>query len=292
MKCRNFLWLVKIVAIVAMGCLAFWNMVQGLKERFHRVLVTGGRSGLGRAMIAAFQAEGIEVYGTSRRPSSDMPWLLEAELGCADGRKRFLGTHSELLRGVDLWIINAGSAALGFFPDQGEEAIAEQCQLMLEGPIHLAQFAWEGLRKADAGGLVFVSSLAAALPIPGMSVYNGCKAGLSQFANSLILENPTDKPQVIDWKLGDLKTEFNDHFLQESTQDSRVRKLRPRLDQILESSPSAESIVGDLLSALQKGRSGRLYSGAVFQTRLAMLGHCLLPGSWMHRLIRLYYRVR
>lgn len=261
-----------------------------LNQRFRRVLVTGGRSGLGRALVEAFRLSGLEVYGTSRNPEADESWLLRAELGSAAGRERFLEEYAEVLQNVDLWVFNAGSAALGCFPQQDENAIAEQLQLMMEGPIHLARFAWPRLQGRSDAALVFVSSLAAVLPMPGMSVYNSAKAGLSHFASSLMLERSSVDPQVIDWQLGDLRTGFNQHFIGQDNGDPRIIKLRARLDALLDSAPAPECAVGDLLKALQSGRSQRIYGGSFFQTRLAMLGYRFFPQRWMHQLIRSYYR--
>ncbi len=261
-----------------------------LDQRFRRVLVTGGRSGLGGALLEAFRAAGLEVYGTSRNPGADQSWLLRAELGSVAGCEQFLEEHAEILKSVDLWVLNAGAAALGCFPGQGEKAIAEQLQLMLEGPVHLARYAWPYLHSRPGSALVFVSSLAAVLPMPGMSVYNAAKAGLSQFASSLILENASGSPQVIDWQLGDLRTGFNQHFIGQDDRDPRTLKLRDRLDELIEEAPVPEKAVGDLLKALERGRSGRVYSGSFFQTRLAILGFRLFPQRWMHGLIRRYYR--
>lgn len=267
-------------------------MSRRAKLPYRRALVTGARTGLGLAVADALRSAGLEVRGTARPENAVAKGLIPADLSTPEGCRNFLRVNPETVRRTDLWVFNAGAASLAYFPSKSEEVILRQWFLMCAGPILMCREIWPHLTRHSPCAIVFVSSLAARLPIPAMSVYAAAKAGISQFANTLMLENHTGNPIIVDWQPGDLKTGFNAHLLAEDRDNEAIRRLRTILDARLDAAPMADRAAADLIRVLARGRSQRFSSGGFFQTRMATLADRLLPRSVMCWMTRRYFGIK
>ncbi len=81
------------------------------------------------------------------------------------------------------------NAAVGFYGTveaQPDDKLQALLQTNLYSPIHLTQAVLPLMKPSDK--LVFVSSVAASLPVPDYAVYGASKAALSGFARNLRLE--------------------------------------------------------------------------------------------------------
>lgn len=245
--------------------------------------------GIGRTLLKWLQSEGLEVRGTTRFPSPDSPELLGADFSSSAGVDAFLGEHQDWLSEVDLVILNAGSADFGFFPNQSEAGIERQLQLMLGSVIQLSRGLWPALSRKPGGACVFINSLAGQFPIPGFPVYNAAKAGLSQFVESLLVEEGQGGPQILNCCLGDFRTNFNQHVTQPIDTSKEEEKAWARIEETMSAAPDPKRLVRCLERRLQKGHSGSWKMGSAVQAFWAPLAARLLPASWMRRLVRRYY---
>lgn len=261
------------------------------QQRFKRALITGGRVGIGRALLEWLQASDIEVRGTTRFPSAEHPELLAADFSSSQGVREFMESNRDWLQDVDLLICNAGYAHFGFFPNQPEDSIDRQLQLMLGSVMQLSKGLWPTLSQQPGSACVFISSLAGQFPIPGFPVYNAAKAGLSQFAESLMVEAGGTGPQVLNFRLGDIRTDFNQHVVRAENTSKEEDLAWARIEATMAAAPGADRVVRSLCKRLKSRRSGSWNIGDPVQAWWAPLAARWLPGAWMRWLVRRYYRL-
>jgi short-subunit dehydrogenase len=157
------------------------------------VLITGASDGIGLALARAYQARGVRVLAVGRRNHP----ALHAELHGDYGRVDLAQPYAAALvaawlrqRGVarlDLLIHCAGIGTYGPVAQQSPQAIDALLDVNLRAPIGLTH-ALLPLLLAARGQVVFIGSVAAALPAPDYAVYGATKAALEGFARSLRLE--------------------------------------------------------------------------------------------------------
>lgn len=150
-----------------------------------KVLVTGGASGLGAALVAACSARGdqVRVIDIDARP--DPAWFRH-DMGSADPDAwAALGAWLADQAPFDLVVQSAGISATGPFEDIALRDHHAVTQVNLAGPMQLALILQQGGMLAPGGRLVFVASLSCFTGYPGAASYGASKDGLAAFAQSL-----------------------------------------------------------------------------------------------------------
>lgn len=154
-------------------------------------LVTGGGTGIGRAIATALQRDGFSVAILGRRPER-----LESPEGfhgypCDISDTGAIGrTVDKVLADLgrlDVLVNNAGVIKNGNLEDIAEEAIAYQVGVNILGTINMTKACLPSL-KASRGSIINVSSTLAKLPILGTSVYSATKGAMESFNRAMALE--------------------------------------------------------------------------------------------------------
>lgn len=159
------------------------------------ILITGATDGIGLALARCYQARGARLVLVGRRPADALdPQLFGPEAYCrADLAQPFApALLAEFLRRhkvdrLDLLIHNAGVGSYGPAEAQAPAAIDALLDTNLRAPIALTHALLPPLLAAR-GRVVFIGSVAAALPAPDYAVYGATKAALAGFARSLRIE--------------------------------------------------------------------------------------------------------
>ena len=144
-----------------------------------RTLVTGGGTGIGRAIAERLLDEGHGVVVVGRRPI-DLPGATSLQWDVTEpGLMDAVGPCDHLVN-------NAGKGHVAPLGEWTDEAFRELLELHLVAPARLAR-AWAA--TAPAGGCVVnIASTLAARSAPGLGLYAAAKAGLVSLTRSLALE--------------------------------------------------------------------------------------------------------
>ncbi|HEX6315880.1 MAG TPA: SDR family oxidoreductase [Gemmatimonadaceae bacterium] len=168
-------------------------------------LVTGASSGLGLAIARELSHEGANVAMVARRED-----LLRKEAGelSASSKHRVLPVPgdvtnpgeaervaraaAEVLGPIDILVANAGGPPSTVFETTTDEQYLAAINLNLMASIRLAHACVPGMRERKWGRVIFLSSMAAKMPIPGLLLSNTARSGLLGFAKTLANEVAKD----------------------------------------------------------------------------------------------------
>ena len=162
-----------------------------------RVLVTGGSSGIGLAMVQALLAKGAKVVVTGRRPEVLAAAIKDlesgggfargvaADVGTAEGRAATLTQALDALGGLDILVNNAGGVRAGRLENTTEAEIEAMVTVDLLAPILLTRAALPALRASGEAMVVNVTSGIALIGAPFYTTYAAVKAGLARFGEAL-----------------------------------------------------------------------------------------------------------
>ncbi|WP_457637703.1 SDR family NAD(P)-dependent oxidoreductase [Oceanithermus sp.] len=169
-------------------------------RKYRRVWITGGSSGIGRALARHYARAGARVVVSSR--NADKLEEVARETGGAaypldvtdpEAVARVVGEIWENEGPIDLAILNAGAA----FKRAGKDDTAENLKRHLEVNLLGAAYALDALRprmRAEGGGTIaLVGSLAGYVGLPRTSGYGTSKAALGYYAEALWAELQREK---------------------------------------------------------------------------------------------------
>jgi NAD(P)-dependent dehydrogenase (short-subunit alcohol dehydrogenase family) len=158
-----------------------------------RVLVTGGTSGLGRALVEVLSKEGAKVATFARSAEQikvlkrEFPTLtaFNADISQKKDIPRIAALTYGALGGVDVLIQNAsylGFSPLRLFLDTECEDFSAVLEANVLGPFRLAKAILPGMLTQKNGLMVHVSSDAAINAYPAWGAYSVSKAALDHLS--------------------------------------------------------------------------------------------------------------
>lgn len=156
-------------------------------------LITGGGTGLGRAIATALRRDNLRVAILGRRrerlesgPGEDFhPYVCDVA-DSAQVRRAVASVLSDLGR-VDVLVNCAGVIRNGNIEDATDEAIEYQIRVNLLGTINMTKACVPALKESK-GSIINMSSALAGRPILGTSVYCATKGGIESFTRAMALE--------------------------------------------------------------------------------------------------------
>jgi short-subunit dehydrogenase len=151
------------------------------------VIVTGAGRGIGAATARALTARGATVVavGRSAAPADWHGRWIQADVGSPDAGERVAAETLARHGRIDAVIANAGVGHTGPITEMSPERIVELVAVNLTAPLLLTRAVLPTMREAGRGSLLYVSSIAGAVGVPGEAVYSATKAGVESFADTL-----------------------------------------------------------------------------------------------------------
>lgn len=174
-------------------------------------LVTGGSSGIGRAVVERLAGDGHDVttIGRSAERVTDVDRLPRVTGLVLDITDAEAVTAAVADLDVDLLVCNAGIVPpLGPVHATDAVAAARAIEVNLTAHVGLVHAVLPGMVDRGSGHVVVASSTAAHAPVAGMATYGATKAGLAMFAQSLRLEVAPHGVRVTELVIGRTRTDL------------------------------------------------------------------------------------
>lgn len=159
----------------------------GFDYRGYSVLVTGGTSGIGAGIAAAYHAAGAKVTITGTRLSAadyaeDLSNYRYLALDVTDNEQ--VERVAQSLSNLDILVNNGGTAVMGDSPDLFERSV----QMHLTSAYRLSHACRELLANSEHGGNVIgIASMTSFFGMPVVPGYGAAKAGLVQMTKTLAI---------------------------------------------------------------------------------------------------------
>lgn len=158
-----------------------------------RAVVTGGTTGIGRAIAVLLASEGARVFVCGRTPAHlDDALQRIREVGEGDGInvdlsnrdevRKFFEVADSFLGGIDIAVINAAIPAESL-ADSGKGETAYEIAVDFTSYLTTTQAAVERMKAGS--DVILIGSMSAVSKGPGSSIYVAAKSGIEGFAPSL-----------------------------------------------------------------------------------------------------------
>ncbi len=174
-----------------------------LKDKI--AVVTGAGSGIGRAIVERYYAEGAKVVVADisgkqdevARALGDRALAVRADVtSSADIRAMFKATVDRF-GGIDILCNNAGiDGEMHLIADFDEDAYDRVMAINLRGVFLGIKYAIPLMKQRGGGSIINIASTAGITATPGLGVYGATKAGVMQLSRSAAVEYAADKIRV------------------------------------------------------------------------------------------------
>jgi NAD(P)-dependent dehydrogenase (short-subunit alcohol dehydrogenase family) len=203
-----------------------------------RILITGGGSGLGRALALEFAARGwkigiAEIRAERAEASVDLigkagghGLAIPCDVTIPDNLQSAAERMRDAWDGVDIIVNNAGVAAAGYMEKIAHEKWEWIMATNLKGVIYGCRVFIPILKQQAGGHIVNVASCAGIASFPEMSCYNVTKAGVISLSETLKVELAPFKIGVSVLAPTFFQTNLMDQFY---SPDQRQRNMANRL---------------------------------------------------------------
>lgn len=248
------------------------------------VLITGGSSGIGRALAHAFAREGARTILTARSQdalervvnevSPAEAVAIPADLRDPESIARLCEQARQRFTNLDILVNNAGVGLYAASFESPPEQVRQLFDLNLLAPIELTRLL---LPAIPAGGTVVnVSSIAGKVPLPWLGLYSASKYALNAFSDSLRMELDGTGVGVLCVCPGFVDTPFRENVLQGGI----PRKVNEQRRFMVSAEQCAAAILDGLRSGKRTVVTPRIGWALVAATRL-------LPGVVFRRMTRM-----
>ena len=167
-----------------------------------RALVTGSTQGIGYAIASCLAEHGAEVYVHCSRDTEKAQRIarqieektgaavhgITADLGDADAAQQLFDFCKNQNAVIDILINNAGMFFFHELDDEYHTKMELMLNLHIMTPTHMCRIFGNEMKKRGYGFIILVSSMAARLPYPGITIYSATKAYLKSFGKSFYYE--------------------------------------------------------------------------------------------------------
>jgi short-subunit dehydrogenase len=200
------------------------------------VIITGGSSGIGKALAAIFGENGSQILITGRnedelnRTVSELTGKgikiigIVADVSKEADNKRMAETAIERFGTIDILVNNAGISMRALFEETAVEVIKEIMSTNFFGAVYATKYCLPEIIK-NCGSVIGISSIAGYRGLPGRTGYSASKFALNGFLEALRLELAPKGTHVLTACPGFTSTKIRTRAL---TKDGSIQGESPR----------------------------------------------------------------
>jgi NAD(P)-dependent dehydrogenase (short-subunit alcohol dehydrogenase family) len=177
-------------------------------------LITGGSTGIGRALAAHVLAAGGQVVVTARdvgRIDLELAGrgaALRLDLERPDTFPALVAAAQEVVGPIDVLVNNAGYGLLGAIEETSRAEALRQLQVNFLGPAELTRLMLPMLRDRGSGSVVNISSMSGVVGPPGSGYYAASKFAVEGWSDALRAELKPFGVRVLVVEPGPTRTDF------------------------------------------------------------------------------------
>ncbi len=260
-------------------------------SKHRRVLVTGGSSGIGAALVDALLASGETVIATTRKPEqqverTNLQWLA-LDLNDPDSVTALLD-HPIWETPLDAVVNNAGYGLIAPIESAAMDAVRDQFEANFFATIAMTQHAMAHFRTYQQGTLMVVTSIGGRMAFPYFGYYNATKHALEAVYEALWYECIGSGIRVRIIEPGFTQTQFATHGMQTSGTDDPIHTQGLQwLSNAMKSGTTATppAVIGQVMKSALECTSDQLRFAAGKHAGTLLTARKILPDRWFSSLI-------
>ena len=265
------------------------------------VLITGGSSGIGKAIGEFLTKKGYKVYGTSRNPQNvtkALPFKLVAlDVTNSESIKKCISEILKIENRIDVLINNAGVGITGAIEETPMEEIRKAFSTNLYGPIEITNAVLPTMRAQKSGHIVNVTSIAGYMGLPYRGVYSATKAALEITTEAYRMELNQFNINMSNIAPGDFATNiaagrYHSPLLKNSPYHDQYKDTLKMMDEHVDGGMNPAEMAKAVLSIIENPSPKVRYRVGAFMQKFSIVLKKVLPSKMYESLLMNHYNLK
>lgn len=263
--------------------------------------ITGGTSGIGRAICNELLAKGMIVYGSGRKVINgdqlDGYHLVQCDVTKDVSVHNAIQYIVEKEGRIDLVVNNAGIGMAGAIEDSEIGEILNVYNTNVAGVLRVCKTVLPVMREQGSGYIINISSVGGLMGLPYRGIYSSSKSSVELISEAMSMEVMKFGVKVVLIEPGDFNTSINQNRkVSQKTNQSIYREEFDRIHQIINKEVSEGGDprkIGKLVWRIVNNPNPRVrYNTGNFTSKLALAIKRMIPSRWFESIIMKHYNIR
>lgn len=263
------------------------------------VLITGGSSGIGKAIGEYLHQKGFTVYGTSRNPeritNSVFP-LLQLDVRSSNSIQNAVSAIIEKSGRVDVVINNAGVGITGPLEELVTQEIRNNFETNFFGPIEVMKAVLPQMRLQKSGLIINITSIAGYMGLPYRSVYSASKGALELITEALRMEVKSFGIDITNVAPGDFATNiasgrYHAPVLKGSAYEKTYSKTLNLMNNHVNEGSNPEAMASAIYSIIESPSPKIHYKVGSFIQKFSIVLKRILPDQQYEKMLMKHYKL-
>ncbi|KJD34879.1 short-chain dehydrogenase [Tamlana sedimentorum] len=262
------------------------------------VLITGGSSGIGKAIGEFLLENNYVVYGTSRSPEkykkSKFP-ILQLDVKSLSTINSCIAQVIEKENKIDVLINNAGVGITGPIEEVPEAEIRNNFDTNFFGPINVIKAVLPQMREQNSGLIINVTSIAGYMGLPYRGVYSASKGAFSLITEAFRIELKDFNIKMANLAPGDFATNIAAGRYHAPALKTSPYKLYPsvlqNIDDDVDNSDDPIEVAKAVKQIIENKSPKIHYKVGAFMQKFSIVLKFLLPDKAYEKLLIKHYKL-
>lgn len=263
------------------------------------VLITGGSSGIGKAIGEYLSQKGYVVYGTSRNPENvknSMFPLLALEVKNPESIEAAIKKVIAISGRIDVLINNAGVGITGPLEEIPMAEIKNNFDVNLFGPIEVMKAVLPQMRAQKSGLIINITSIAGYMGLPFRSIYSASKGALELITESLRMEVKSFGIKITNVAPGDFATNiasgrFHSPIIKGSDYEINYGDNLKTLNEHVDSGSNPMEMAEAIFKIIENPNPSIHYKIGIFMQQFSIVLKRILPDNVFEKMLMKHYKL-
>lgn len=263
------------------------------------VVITGGSSGIGKAIGEFLQDKGFTVYGTSRNPekntNSKIP-LIALDVRDSSSIHRAIGEIIGKTGRIDILINNAGVGITGPIEELPTDEMRNNFETNFFGPIEMMKAVLPQMRSQKAGLIINITSIAGYMGLPYRGIYSASKGALELITEALRMETKSFGIQITNIAPGDFATNiaagrYHAPVIKGSAYEKVYENILNEMNSHVDSGSNPNLMAEAVYKIIQSPNPKIHYKVGAFMQKFSIVLKRILPDKIYEKMLMNHYKL-
>lgn len=263
------------------------------------ILITGGSSGIGKAVGEYLVQKGFIVYGTSRNPSKiiNHPFKLVAlDVNAVDTISNAVNEIITKEGKLDILINNAGMGITGPIEDTPTDEMRKVFNTNFFGAIDVMKAVLPQMRKQKSGLIINITSIAGYMGLPFRGIYSATKSALEIATEAFRMEVKNFGIEVCNVAPGDFATNIaSGRYHTPVFEDSPYKEIYQQNLQLMDAHVDKGEDPIQMATAIYKIINTKKpkihYKVGSFMQKFSIVLKCILPDKVYEKMLMNHFKI-